>query len=182
MFVGPTMSLRDYFIADDKEHRTSGNPEDDRDGWLGDPYGCGTDNSAYGFDEAGQTRNPEGAPLAIPDGEQRDRHRQSFRNVLHTDAYAERQTVGDVLAGESDTHRHPFRKVVQSNRNDKKPYPAEATARRSFAPELKMFMRRITVNREQHRRACKNTCNDHERSEAIVSRPSLGMFNCRLQQ
>ena len=35
MFVGPAMSLRDYFIADDEEHCTGGNTEDDRDGWLG---------------------------------------------------------------------------------------------------------------------------------------------------
>jgi hypothetical protein len=70
---------------------------------------------------------------------------------------------------------------VQCNRNDKQPDPAEAAARRSFAPGLKVFVRRITVNREQHTRACKNTGNDHERTQAIVSRPSLGMFNRRLQ-
>ncbi len=65
MFVRRAMSFRDDFIADDEEHCTGGNPEDDRDGRLGEPYGRSADNSAHRFDEAGQTPNPEGAPFVI---------------------------------------------------------------------------------------------------------------------
>ena len=141
MFVRPAMSLGDDFIADDEEHRTRGNPEDDRDRRLGEPYGRSPDDSAHRFDEAGQTANPERAPFAITDREQRDRHRQSFRNVLRADAQPERQTIGDVLARKADTDGHPFRKVVQCNRNDKQPDPVEAAIRRSLASDLKVFVR-----------------------------------------
>jgi hypothetical protein len=58
------MSLGDDFIADDEEHRTGGNTEDDRDRRLGKPDGRSTDNSAHRFDETGQTPDPEGAPFA----------------------------------------------------------------------------------------------------------------------
>jgi hypothetical protein len=58
IFVCPAMSLRDNFMADDEEHGTGGNPEDDRNGRLGEPYGPSAENSAHRFDETGQTRNP----------------------------------------------------------------------------------------------------------------------------